>query len=146
MRTTVMRYLCFAFISYMYLVPGYASGTSGRAMESASHNEAAAAYLLFGQPFVVNIKGDADKMHYLMIDAALKFSSATLAKQAQVHLPRVRHELILMLSEQHYEDITTDTGTLDLKNKALEIVRTVYASVANNIAIEDIYFTRLAIR
>lgn len=146
MRTTVTHYLCIALISYMSLVPGYASGRTEKATEPASQNETSAAYLLFGQPFVVNIKDDADKTHFLMIDAALKFSNATLAEQAQVHLPRVRHELIMMLSEQQYEDVTTDTGALALKKKALKIVRTVYASVASNIAIEDIYFTKLAIR
>ena len=146
MGTTVVRYVCIAFISYMSLVPGYASGTSGKATEPASQNETSAAYLLFGQPFIVNIKDDADKTHYLMVDAALKFSNTSLAEQAQIHLPRVRHELIMMLSEQHYEDVTTHTGTLSLKKKALKIVRTVYASVASNIAIEDIYITRMAIR
>ena len=56
--------------------------------------------------------------------------------------PRIRNDLLMLLSNQHYNDISTREGKEKLRVASLEAVRTVVKSAGGEgEKIEDLYFT-----
>jgi len=66
------------------------------------------------EPFLVNL-ADKDVRRYLKIKIDLEVENEKTAKELEKSMPRIRDQLIFLLSSKSYQDISTPEGKHQLK-------------------------------
>jgi flagellar FliL protein len=88
------------------------------------------------EPFLVNL-ADKDARRYLKVKLDLEVDNEKAAKELEKSLPRIRDQLIFLLSSKSYPEIATPEGKHQLKK---EIVARLHAIPAGK-KITAAYFT-----
>ncbi|MEW6658393.1 MAG: flagellar basal body-associated protein FliL [Thermodesulfobacteriota bacterium] len=70
------------------------------------------------EPFLVNL-ADKDARRYLKVKIDLEVDNEKAAKELEKSLPRIRDQLIFLLSSKSYPDIATPEGKHQLKKDIL---------------------------
>jgi flagellar FliL protein len=71
------------------------------------------------EPFLVNLS-DKDARRYLKVKIDLEVESEKTAKTLEKSMPRIRDQLIFLLSSKSYQDIATPEGKHKLKKEIME--------------------------
>ena len=85
------------------------------AKKEAPHVEKAIMSL---EPFLVNL-ADKDSRRYLKVKIDLEVDNEKVAKELEKSMPRIRDQLIFLLSSKSYQDISTPEGKLQLKKEIM---------------------------
>ena len=101
-------------------------------------------YIEMQPAFVVNF-GTTGRIGYLKTDVSLRVS-AQAAGAVELHMPALRHELIMLLSSQSAEALAAPEQREALRLAALEAVRRVIAAAAGDTGsaesgVKDLLFT-----
>ena len=78
---------------------------------------------------------------YLRCDVQLMTENAAALPDIQLHAPALRHELLMLLSEQDGAKLKTPDGREELRKQALEAVRKVMREQTGRNAVDDLFFT-----
>lgn len=132
----------------------HAADASDDEHESAGHGdehgksgsaEGAAQYLPLTPAIVVNLN-DNVTMRYLQVDIELMTRSNAGIEAATLHMPRIRNTLMLLFTQQHFEDIVTREGKEKLQKDALSAVQAVLKEETGKTRIEALYFTNFVMQ
>ena len=66
------------------------------------------------EPFLVNL-ADKDSRRYLKVKIDLEVANEKTVKELEKSMPRIRDQLIFLLSSKSYQDISTPEGKYQLK-------------------------------
>ena len=88
------------------------------------------------EPFLVNL-ADKDARRYLKVKIDLEVDNEKVVKEMEKSMPRIRDQLILLLSSKSYQDIATPDGKHQLKKEILERL----AATPHGKKISGAYFT-----
>lgn len=102
-------------------------------------------YVALDGPIIVNIF-TRDTVHFLRVTAEFKLSKPELASVLQEHLAAIRHDLILLMSEKRYFELTTAQGKIRLRQEALAAVQQIMKEQTGETVVEEIYFTSLVLQ
>ena len=86
------------------------------AKKAESHPERAIMTL---EPFLVNL-ADKDSRRYLKVKIDLEVENEKTVKELEKSMPRIRDQLIFLLSSKSYQDISTPEGKHQLKKEIME--------------------------
>jgi flagellar FliL protein len=70
------------------------------------------------EPFLVNL-ADKDSRRYLKVKIDLEVENEKAVKELEKSMPRIRDQLIFLLSSKSYQDISTPEGKLQLKKEVM---------------------------
>lgn len=70
------------------------------------------------EPFLVNL-ADKDVRRYLKIKIDLEVENEKVAKEMEKLMPRIRDQIIFLLSSKTYQDIATPEGKNELKKEIM---------------------------
>jgi flagellar FliL protein len=101
-------------------------------------------YVDMTPPFVVSI-GHSGRIGYLKAGVSLRVEEKA-ATAVELHMPALRHELVLLLSRQQAAALERVEGRERLRNEALESVRRALSENANAEGIEDLLFTSFIVQ
>lgn len=96
------------------------------------------AYYELSPSIVVNVKGRAK---YIRCDVQLMTRDEAKLPAISLHAPALRHELILLLSDQQGTDIRTSKGKEKLRKMALKSLKGVMKAQVGDEMIDDLFFT-----
>ncbi|WP_428622577.1 flagellar basal body-associated FliL family protein [Sedimenticola sp.] len=96
------------------------------------------AYYELAPSIVVNVKG---KAKYIRCDVQLMTRDENRLPAISLHAPALRHELILLLSDQQGDEIRTTKGKERLRKVALKALRKVMKQLEGEEIIDDLFFT-----
>lgn len=82
---------------------------------------AAPIYLALDPPFVVNFQ-HRGTLHYLQMEMQLMYHDQKIIDRVVSHMPAVRNDLILLLSNQEFEQLITAEGKDQLRRKIVQAV------------------------
>lgn len=102
-------------------------------------------YVALDGPIIVNIF-TRDTVHFLRVTAEFKLSKPELASTLRTHLAAIRHDLILLMSEKRYFELTTTQGKARLRQEALAVVQQIMKAQTGEPVVEEIYFTSLVLQ
>lgn len=102
-------------------------------------------YVALDGPIIVNIF-TRDTVHFLRVTAEFKLSKPELASTLRTHLAAIRHDLILLMSEKRYFELTTAQGKVRLRQEALAAVQRIMKEQTGEPVVEEIYFTSLVLQ
>lgn len=104
--------------------------TQAKSAEKAQPDTPGFEYIEMMPAFVVNF-GTTGRIGYLKAEVSLRVS-AQAADAVDLHMPALRHELIMLLSSQSAEALTSPQQREALRLAALEAVRKVVAAAAGS--------------
>lgn len=88
--------------------------------------------------FIVNLR---EGKHFLRTNLQILTHDEQVVEAVQHHMPVIRHELILLLSERTFEQLSTLEGRNQLRQDAAEAIKKVLEEKIGKPGIETVLFT-----
>jgi len=99
-----------------------------------------AIYLPIDPAFVVNFASQG-KARFLQVTVEVMTRDPVMPDQIKLHMPVIRNNLMLLLSSQSYDGVSTLEGKETLREEALEVVQQILEEETDDPGIEAVYFT-----
>ena len=87
----------------------------------------------------------SSKLKYVQADVAIKVRGNSSVSAIESHIPRIKHKLILILSRQEYEGVSTQDGRTIIKEIALEEINNIMDEEGLTPNIDEVLFTRFIV-
>jgi flagellar FliL protein len=98
-------------------------------------------YITLDPPFVVNFEAES-MVRFLQVTVGIMTREVTIETMVKANDPRVRNDLLMILSNQTYETVSTSEGKEELRKRCLETVRAIVTELKGDPAqVEALYFT-----
>lgn len=102
-------------------------------------------FIPINPPIIVNIM-DGERIRHMQVLIEIKLANPENATKIDLHKGPIRHELILMLSSQDTETISSALGKEQLRKDALAAVQKVLQELEGDPIVEALYFTNFIIQ
>ncbi len=136
---TLVLSLCFA--------AGAVAGGHGGGEGGEGKSEAGAGEYMDIKPALITNYGGPGPIHFVKAEIALRVGKAPDVREAVVHhMPRIRHELIMLLSKQSDTDLESMEGKEKLRQDALSTIQKLMEEEAGKKAIDDLLFTNFVVQ
>lgn len=104
-------------------------------------------YISMDPPFVTHVGTPDGTPTYLKAAVTLRAASATTRPALEAHMPRLRHELVMLFGEQTDVDRLTSTeGQQALRQEALDRINAVLAEQQTGENIVGVLFTEFVVQ
>ncbi len=91
-------------------------------------------------PFVVNFEDD-NYVRFLQVGVQVMAYDEQVIEDVKKHMPVIRNNIVLLLSNQRYSDINTREGKEKLRAQALTEIQKVLKKHTGGKGIQEVYFT-----
>ncbi|PNF81167.1 flagellar basal body-associated protein FliL [Stutzerimonas stutzeri] len=119
----------------------------GPAVAQDSAEEAAPQALYYALvPAMVGNYGAGERLKYYKADVALRISSKEVEDRVKHHEPLIRHQLVMLFSEQTDETLSGPEAKEQLRQEALRQVREVLEQEEGKPLVDDLLFNNLIIQ
>lgn len=105
----------------------------------------ASAYVSLGDPMVLNLSG-TKRLTFLQISADVLVSDADAEETIKLHVPAIRHSLIMLLSEQKASDIKSPAKREEIRQQATAQVRSLMVALSGSTDVSDILFSSILVQ
>ncbi len=102
-------------------------------------------YTAMQPPLVVNVT-DNQRVRHMQVSVQLKLRDKTMEQYIKQYNPALRHELVMLLSDQPVKKLTSAQGKIALRDEALTALQKVMEEHIQLPAIEAVYFTEMVIQ
>jgi flagellar FliL protein len=140
-RNAFVRALMVAVLASVLL----ASGERAAAAEDAKEEKAKALYLPVHPKVIVNLQKSTGSTNFLMLTATVRLDDEEAIAAAKLHMPALRHQMIMLLSEKQLADMTQTKGTEKTRKEVLSALQGFMKTETNKTSIKDIYFTEVVV-
>jgi len=130
----------------------FTGALSGGGAENADESQAepvevsqVAIYHHFSEPFTVNFETKAG-LRFLQIEMEAMSYSQAAVDSLITHMPVIRNNTILLLSNQNYTDLVSRTGKDALRTQVRETIQKVLIERTGVPGIEEVFFTSFVIQ
>jgi len=123
------------------LLPGF---TQAWAAEDEP-TSATSAYVSLGDPMVLNLSGTS-RLTFLQISADVLVSDSDAEETIKLHVPAIRHSLIMLLSEQKASDIKSPDKREEIRRQATARVQSLMVDLAGSNDVSDILFSSILVQ
>lgn len=104
-------------------------------------------YIEMGSPFITHVGEPQNKLKYLKANVTLRASSETVQSAVQAHMPRLRHELVMLFGEQKDLDVLSSSqGQEALREEARTRINTVLKQQQVEEEVADVLFTTFVVQ
>lgn len=114
------------------------SGSHGQVEKAAS--DAEAIYIPFEPAFTVNF-GGANSSRFMQVTIEAMTHDKSVVEQVNKHMPVIRNNIVLLLSSQSVESVSTLEGKEKLRQEILTSVQNILKQRTGKPGIDEIYFT-----
>lgn len=97
-------------------------------------------YVELKPPFVTNYGGPG-KLKYVKAEVSLRVDSQLAFRAVNNHIPFLRHTIIMVLSQQTDESVTTMEGKEQIRLQALSELQEIMKKEEGEVMIEDLLFS-----
>jgi flagellar FliL protein len=123
------------------------SGLAAANEEAASEKPADSGEYLELKPAIIANFGGVGPIHFLKAEIALRVGKkADASITVQHHIPHIRHTLVMLLSRQTDETLSTMQGKEQIRQEALAAVQKVIQDEEGQPIVEDLLFNNLIIQ
>jgi flagellar protein FliL len=103
------------------------------------------AYVSLGNPMVLNLSGTS-RLTFLQISADVLVSDSDAEETIKLHVPAIRHSLIMLLSEQKASDIKSPDKREEIRRQATAQVQSLMVDLSGSNDISDILFSSILVQ
>jgi len=102
-------------------------------------------YFAFEQPFTVNFETESG-LRFLQVSVELMSYDPEAIEAIQTHMPVIKNNIILMFSNQGYDDLISREGKDKLRESTLQEIEGALKKYHGKGGIEEVYFTSFVIQ
>jgi len=128
---------------------GMLGGGSGKAAtEDKDANKEAKnvpLYFAFPQAFTVNFETDQG-LRFLQVSVEIMSYDQAAIDAVGVHMPVIKNNIILLLSNQAFEDLVSVEGKKEIRQKMLKEIQAILEKYKTESAVEEVYFTNFVMQ
>jgi len=139
---TVKKAACMAVILLLLFSPVTQSGEHGKGEKAAAPG---AIYYNLYPPFVVSFKGEK-RIRFLKVDITLRLQSDGAQEQVSHQMPRVRNDLIMLLSSQPEASLLSRAGKEKVRQDALKMIQDIVKKEEGDQGIIDLLFMNFVVQ
>jgi flagellar FliL protein len=104
-------------------------------------------YISLKPAFVTHVGPPGGKLSYLKASVSLRADASTIRPAVEAHMPRIRHELVLLFGEQSDVDALTQPGTQQtLATEATARINKALESQHTGEAVSGVLFTEFVVQ
>ena len=119
---------------------GADNAKGGKKDEDAHGEKAKPHYVELGDPLIVNFV-ENNQIRYLQVKMEVMTYDETMPDKIKEHMPLIRNNLLMMLSDLDYETISTFTGKQKIRDEALAEIQSIMKEQTGDKVVEELYFT-----
>lgn len=139
MNIKASAFICF-LLSCFLVTPLFAEEEEASAPATVQYHE-------LSPPFVANFgAGGGKKLKFLKAGVSLRVSSDAAVGALGDHDALVRHQIVMLLSRQSDETLSTSAGQEKIRLEALEAVKVALKEETGNGQIDDLLFTSFVVQ
>ncbi|MDJ0778638.1 MAG: flagellar basal body-associated FliL family protein [Gammaproteobacteria bacterium] len=103
------------------------------------------AYISLGDPMVLNLSGKR-KLTFLQISADVLVRDSDTEEAVKIHVPAIRHSLIMLLSEQKAADIKSPAKREEIRQVATANVKRLVTDLSGNGEVAEVLFSNILVQ
>ncbi len=115
-------------------------------VHSLSHAEAGQAQYIDLKPAFITNYGVSAKLQYLKVEISVRVETPDDLALVERHLPNLRHNLVLLLSQQTDAEVNSAEGRQQLRSAALEQVQQVLEDEEGKKVVSDLLFNNFIVQ
>ena len=96
-------------------------------------------------PFVVSFKGEK-RIRFLKVDITLRLQTNEAQEQTSRHMPRIRNDLIMLLSSQPEASLVTRVGKEKMRQDALKMIQDIVKNEEGEQGVIDLLFMNFVVQ
>lgn len=151
MTDTSMPKLFLLFFIFAILAPALSTPAYAEQVEQAPSEQSGGKrvtdYIELKPDFVTNIGTPGQKLSYLKAAITLRASKKTVRAAVEAHMPRLRHELVMLFAEQTDTALlTSNEGQTALRIEAKSRLNAVLEAQQTGEQIDDVLFTTFVVQ
>ncbi|MFT5598351.1 MAG: flagellar FliL protein [Chitinophagales bacterium] len=142
-----MQKLLLSGVLMILLLVGQVAGQAWSATEEeAEEVNTDSAYISLGEPLVLNLSSQRSRNTYLQLTADILIKDADSEALIKTHIPAMRHQLIVLLSEQPEKDMKSPSKREEIRKTATAKIQAIVAELSNNEDIADVLFSSFLVQ
>ncbi|KZX76829.1 hypothetical protein A3715_12390 [Oleiphilus sp. HI0009] len=114
--------------------------------EDESSEKQRAVYHTMNPAFVSNFGEPRRKLSYVKAEISLKVESEEHVELVKHHAPLIRHQIVMLLSEQSKEGMSSHTAQETIRLAALSRVKEALAEEVGKTGVQDLLFTSFVVQ
>jgi flagellar FliL protein len=127
--------------------PALANEDNATGSEETAETSGITDYIAMDPPFVTHVGMPGNKITYLKASVSLRAAGAGVRPAVEAHMPRLRHELVMLFGEQTDVDRLTSTkGQQALREEATKRINQVLEEQHTGEAITGVLFTEFVVQ
>lgn len=103
-------------------------------------------YVSLGDPMVLNLSNSNRKLSFLQLKADVLVMNNDAKALVKSHIPAIRHQLIVLLSEQSASDMKTPAKRELVRQQASAEIREMMDSMADTKDVEEVLFSTFLVQ
>ncbi len=115
----------------------------------ATEKTAAAAgssdYVSLGEPLVLNLDGGR-QLSFLQISADVLVTDSDTKYAVKLHVPAIRHKLIMLLSERKTGDIKSPATREEIRQQATREIKQLIAELSGEEQVSEVLFSSILVQ
>jgi len=119
---------------------------SASAAEESDEKKKVPAYISLGNAMVLNLTNKKSRLTFLQLKADVLIADEDSKSVVESHIPAIRHQLILLLSEQSVQDMKSSSKREEIRMKATTQIQELLAKLAGTNDIEDVLFSSFLVQ
>ena len=116
-----------------------------RAAEEEAPAPNSSAYVSLGDPMVLNLSSTR-RLTFLQISADVLVSDEDAEETIKLHVPAIRHSLIILLSEQKAADIKSPARREEIRQQATLQVQALVADLSGSTDVGEVLFSSILVQ
>ncbi len=118
----------------------------GPAWSATDKAKADSVYLSLGEPLVLNLSSQRSRNTYLQLTADVLIRDSDSEAIIKTHIPAMRHQLIVLLSEQSENDMKSPEKREEIRKTATAEIKALITELSNNKDIGDVLFSSFLVQ
>ena len=116
-----------------------------RAAEEEAPAPTSSAYVSLGDPMVLNLSSTR-RLTFLQISADVLVNDSDAEETIELHVPAIRHSLIILLSEQKAADIKSPAKREEIRQQATQQVKALVTDLSGSDGVGEVLFSSILVQ
>ena len=141
------KFFLFSIFLLFSIAPAVWAEEAAQAEGESSKEPGVTDYIAMEPAFVTHVGSPGGKLTYLKAAVSLRASRETTRPAVEAHMPRLRHELVMLFGEQvDIDRLTTMDGQQALRDEARARINGVLKEQQTGEAITGVLFTEFVVQ
>ncbi|WP_417501874.1 flagellar basal body-associated FliL family protein [Marinobacter sp.] len=141
------KFVLFIILLLFLQLPNAWAEDAANSDDGAAEKSGITDYIAMEPAFVTHVGSPGGKLTYLKATISLRASKQTTRPAVEAHMPRLRHELVMLFGEQTDTDtLTTMEGQQALREEAKSRINAVLEEQQTGEAITGVLFTEFVVQ